>query len=132
MRIATITVEDNCLKEKQITDSDTNRLEALQEIVGGYIERVPIQQLDEKHITILCNEEGKLKGMLPTLAILSKSQGKIIEALVGDLIFIGYNDDGDFVSLTEEQLQFLHSYIIEGFFYRNEEGQKVSIRGIMI
>lgn len=36
-----------------------NRISALQDLVGGYIECVP---WDEKHILIV-NEEGKLRGM---------------------------------------------------------------------
>ena len=39
-----------------------NTLEALQEIVGGYIEVVSFPA----DLVVICNEEGRLKGMEPT------------------------------------------------------------------
>ena len=43
-----------------------NTLEAMQEIVGGYIEVVPLCNKDDEPIhgiVLVCNEEGKLKGL---------------------------------------------------------------------
>lgn len=39
-----------------------NTLEAVQELVGGYIETVP---LNMPGVILVCNEEGKLRGMKP-------------------------------------------------------------------
>lgn len=39
-----------------------NTLEAMQELVGGYIETVP---LNMSGVILVCNEEGKLRGMKP-------------------------------------------------------------------
>lgn len=42
----------------------SDRLENLQKTVGGYIETVPVtKSADGKPIILVCNEEGKLRGL---------------------------------------------------------------------
>ncbi len=69
-----------------------NDLTTYQEILGGMMEMVPF----EKGQVLLCNEEGKLKGLEPNLILPS---GDII---VGTVIIIG-TDGEDFRSLTDEE-----------------------------
>jgi len=65
-------------------------LKAMQAIVGGYIETVTSPGL-----ALVCNEEGKLKG-LPNNFLL---RGDII---VGDAFFVGIDPDTlDFCSLSD-------------------------------
>lgn len=40
-----------------------NSLEAMQKVVGGYIETIPVSG----KTILVCNEEGKLKGLEPNL-----------------------------------------------------------------
>ena len=48
----------------------SDRLENLQKTVGGYIEVVPLTTSpDGKPILLICNEEGKLKGLEPNFSI---------------------------------------------------------------
>lgn len=56
----------------------STRLENLQKLVGGYIEAVTLKP----GLVILCNEEGKLRGLPFNMTI----QG---EPLVGDIVVIG-------------------------------------------
>lgn len=55
-----------------------NTLEALQGQVGGYIEVFPI---NERAVAI-CNEEGRLLGLKPSVRILG-------ETLVGTVLLVG-------------------------------------------
>ena len=86
-----------------------NELEALQEIVGGYIECLPL----DDETTIICNEEGKING-LPLNRPLYTDDGKLYDIIVGTFIISGDDvKNGEFVSLGDEQLnkykeQFLH------------------------
>lgn len=59
-----------------------NSLETLQEIVGGYIE---IVNLDDK-TCIICDEEGRLKGKQHNIAFSRVS-------FVGTIILAGYKGD---------------------------------------
>jgi hypothetical protein len=56
----------------------STRLENLQKLVGGYIEAVTLKP----GLVILCNEEGKVRGLPFNMTI----QG---EPLVGDIVVIG-------------------------------------------
>ncbi len=56
----------------------SNTLEALQELVGGYIEHVPLAL----NMGILCNEEGKIMGMQENCRICG-------EIFVGTIALIG-------------------------------------------
>ncbi|AGL02868.1 DUF3846 domain-containing protein [Desulfoscipio gibsoniae] len=71
-----------------------NTLEGLQSAVGGYIETVYLEDC----AVLVCNEEGKLLG-LPG----NRSLGNDI--ITGTFFVAGSNDDGDFVSLTEDKIR---------------------------
>lgn len=92
--IKVLIVEPNELPyEKEIP----NTLEAKQNIVGGNIECTSL--LDDDSISIICNEEGKIEG-LP----LNRFIGHDI--IAGTFIIAGDDyENGDFISLTEEQIK---------------------------
>lgn len=71
-----------------------NKLENLQEAVGGLIEIIDI----EDNVCILCNEEGKLIGLEG-----NRKLGDDI--LVGTFFVCGSNDEGELTSLTDSQLE---------------------------
>lgn len=76
-----------------------NELEAMQAIVGGYIEVFPLAD----DVAIVCNEEGKINGMPLNRPIYHN--GEMVEIIAGTFFIAG--DDisiGEFVSLTEEQI----------------------------
>ena len=60
-----------------------NTLEALQEIVGGYIETYRVAT----DLTIICNEEGRLLG----LPFNFTTRGRV--SFVGTVVFAGVNGD---------------------------------------
>ena len=68
-----------------------NNLEAMQQMVGGYIEVIPLED-----VCLVCNEEGKLMG-LPG----SRRLGDDI--IAGTFFLAGDTPDGHFWSLTQEQ-----------------------------
>lgn len=59
-------------------------LENLQSVVGGYIEHVNLGD----GLALICNEEGKLKGMEPNFVITS-GLGYLIDEIVGPVIIAG-------------------------------------------
>ena len=70
-----------------------NTLEAVQAIVGGYIEIVEV----DDGLYMVCDEEGKLKGK----AFNFELNGDYI---VGDVFFVRVDDEGDFASLDENDI----------------------------
>lgn len=76
-----------------------NELEAMQAIVGGYIEVFPLAD----DVAIVCNEEGKINGLPLNRPIYYN--GEIVEIIAGTFFIAG--DDisiGEFVSLTDAQI----------------------------
>ena len=71
-----------------------NELSCLQNEVGGLIECV---YLDDGSIAV-CNEEGKLNGMEPNRRLGA-------DIICGPFFICGDTLDGDFASLSEEQIQ---------------------------
>lgn len=80
-----------------------NDLSAFQEFVGGYIEVFDIGVFTNDNVVIVLDEEGKLKGKRAGALLYNK--GVPVDALVGDFIVCGVDDDGDFCSLTDWQLK---------------------------
>lgn len=76
-----------------------NELDAMQALVGGYIEVYPLAE----DVAIVCNEEGKMNGLELNRPIYHN--GKMVEIIAGTFFIAG--DDisiGEFVSLTDEQI----------------------------
>ena len=73
-------------------------LTSLQKAVGGLIEAHPLEQ----SVFLLCDDEGKLKG-LPWNRALRKGN-EIYDIVAGTFLVIG-EDGEDFGSLTQEQVR---------------------------
>lgn len=69
-----------------------DELGVFQHLVGGYIEPAPIGE----GVIALVDEEGVLKGKRPNVQTR-------YHTLVGDIVFVGCDDDG-FTGLTDEQI----------------------------
>lgn len=75
-------------KNPTLIDID-NTLEALQGAVGGYIEAVRLS----RGIVILCDEEGKLKGLAPNIELRD-------DFIFGNVLFVQSDDDGEFTDIS--------------------------------
>lgn len=83
-----------------------NTLEALMEIVGGYIEIPYLSDgLGENYIDIIINEEGKLiDGMQKEIAVVDESTGRVLDVVYGNCIFASHDEWGETLGLTEDQI----------------------------
>lgn len=70
-----------------------NTLDAMQKMVGGYIEVLPLSD-----VCLVCNEDGKLLGLEG-----NRRLGNDI--IVGTFFLAGDTRSGDLCSLTQEQIQ---------------------------
>lgn len=103
-----IKLNKNLIVEEKDID---NTLEALQAEVEGLITTAPIY--DELHnlgIDIFADDEGLLKAD-PIKTLVKIEGNKINYCLVGNLVLVGYTPDGDTVSLTQEQLDFIKQHL---------------------
>jgi len=78
-----------------------NSLEAEQRFVDGYIEVISIGN----GIDIVCNEEGKINHLQPTVAWIE--DGEVIEIICGNCFLCRYNDEGNFVSIKNEDVEYI-------------------------
>lgn len=78
-----------------------NTLEALQELVGGYIEVVGIGN----GLLLVMNEEGKIRGLPENVRCL-------YDTIVGP-VFITADKDEDFRSLTTEEIQTARAWLLK-------------------
>lgn len=74
-----------------------NTLETWNNIVGGWIQTFPLTS----DMLIICNEEGKLKGLEPNIEIVV---GEYSELIVGDFAIVKQGYD-DFEGLDAEQIE---------------------------
>ena len=109
-----------------IEEYDGDSLEFLQKSVGGYIERIPLRSLDNKKIDMWCNENGKLIGLPLTLMLFY--QGKILDGIVGNVVFTKTNDDGDTISLTEKDIKYIKKLFSESPRFKTEN---LTIQGLI-
>lgn len=93
-------VVKNIGKQAEIVEIK-NELKPLQQIVGGYIEVLPLSN----EILMVCNEEGKLKDLPVNFKLNINGHTDFI---VGNVLFVGRNDV-DFDSLSDEQIKVLYN-----------------------
>lgn len=98
-------------------------LVSLQAEVEGYIEAYyPFPE----NVCVICNEEGKMNGMLPNRAIYDPDdEDRILDIVFGPMLIVGINDnDEDFRSLTDnEAASFLEKFEYPESFYRTSDGE---------
>lgn len=74
-----------------------NDLDTLQSLVKGYIQIVTVR-IKGKDYLVICDEEGKLKGKKPTIAV------PMYGVLVGDCVIARKGSDGEIASLDESDI----------------------------
>ncbi len=84
-----------------------NTSKTFRELVGGYIE---IFRLTDKIIIVL-NEEGKLLGLEPNIAV--PCHDGVYEQIVGDIVFVEDDGGGDFVDISYESIECLKNIGLE-------------------
>lgn len=97
-KIKVIIIEPNKLPRVEMVD---NELHAMQVIVGGNIEVVPFHNFD-----LVCNEEGKLMGLPPTLDM-------SYDVIMGTCFITKADDEGEMISLTNEDVELAMPKLIE-------------------
>lgn len=75
-----------------------NTLEVMQGLVEGLIENV----FYKPGIDIWCNDEHKFNGMRSNVVI---KNGCCDDIISGPVIFCGYNNEGEGISLTDQQAE---------------------------
>lgn len=84
-------------------------LTAMQEIVGGHIERVDLPSAGESGLDMWCNEEGLLQGLPFNLLATSlvRAQYPGYEAYIVGTVFLSGSAGPDTVGLTDADLEAL-------------------------
>ena len=76
-----------------------NTLKEEQRFVGGHIERLSFTE----GLDLICNEEGKLFGLSPTIAWVE--EGNVLEIIMGNCFVCRHTEEGDFTSIKESDMQ---------------------------
>lgn len=118
------------LKEKDIN----NTLEALQEIVGGYIE-IPFlsKTFFEHKIDIIINEEGKfVEGLKPEIAVIKEGTNQILDLVYGNCIFASHDEHGETVSLSDKQIKIITEELKDLIVTNQDTEEAQIIKGLII
>ena len=77
----------------------------LRTLVGGYIEMT--YPFPDEEIAVISNEEAKLLDLAPNRAIRS-SEGEVIDIYCGTMVVFALAPEGEYRSLTEEEVNALN------------------------
>lgn len=92
-----IVVKKEVNKDFEIVDVESD-FRVYQEIIGGYIETIPLKG----SVLILVNEDGLNLNLPYNFAI--KRDNYMVQPIVGNAVFVGFDGSDDFTSLTDQQL----------------------------
>lgn len=87
-----------------------NTLEAKQKFVnfgraGGLIQVITIDEID-----LILHDEGKLLQYPPNRAVLDDT-GKVVDIIVGNVMALRHNSEGDFTSILPSDIKVLDKYL---------------------
>lgn len=126
-----LVLSGNTLEEREIE----NTLEALQGIVGGYIE-VPFlsRVFNENKIDIIINEEGKyIDGLEPEIVVMDKATQRIIDVVYGNCVFASHDYEGNTIELNEEQKRIIKDKLELDMYLQNPEtGKHYLVKGLFV
>ena len=112
-------------------ETDISGLDDMQKIVGGYIEAWDyISELYDNGIVLYCNDEGKLQGLHPALVV--TKNGKTVEMICGNILFCGYDSEGETVPLTDKQISIIKSIFTRSMYVQNSNNGLNAIVGYTI
>lgn len=94
------------LDEPPVISWVDNTLEAMQKLVGGYIETATVGKY-----VLVCNEDGRLLGM---------PQNPCLEEYVGP-VFFTRTDGDEFVNLSVADAQLARALFLEAYGSRNDK-----------
>lgn len=84
----------------------------IKETVGGYFDVARYNEnLVKNKIDIFVNDEGKLMELYPNILVIDSETEKLVDYLAGDVIFLAYNDKGESLGLSEEQLDIINKEV---------------------
>lgn len=63
------------------------------------------------NIDIICNDEGKLRNF-PINRFLVNDDGVVLDMLVGNILCVRHNSDGEFTSIKEDDIPIIESHLI--------------------
>ena len=91
-------------------------LEAMQKIVGGYIELVGIE-IGDNYYSLVCNEEGKLQNLEPNIILKSDFAGFGARDIVAGPVFVmKHDEEGEAISLGADDIMPIVNYLNERAF----------------
>ena len=79
-----------------------NSLKSLQSYVDGYIE--VIRPFEDEDVAVILNEEGKINGLSPNRMLFDEN-GNVIDIIAGGFLIVAVDEEGEFTSLTQEQIR---------------------------
>ncbi len=95
-------------------------LKSLQTEVGGLLTLAPYyEELENYGVDIFADDEGLLKANPKTTLIITdkKNRMKVLTALVGNLIFVSHDDEGNTLGLTDDQIMFIKAHLKQLFYF---------------
>lgn len=106
-----------------------NTIEAMQSLVGGYIEFIDFSKgLNDLGVNVIVDEDGMSNNKLPSVIMLEEGREVL---LYGNVVLSG-NKNGDFASLSNEQILRLSNDMlrygdIEVEVKRSENGESLGV-----
>lgn len=102
-------------RERPVKASIKNDLASMQKAVGGLIE-----VFRWKDFLVVCNDEGKVSNMLANRALFDEN-GKLLDVICGPFFLVQSNVEGDFISLSNDEVEKgIKEFFRIDFFYNND------------
>lgn len=89
---------------------------------------IQTRKFGDHWLDIYCDDEGLYKeGNKPAIVTSNGKTKEVVEVIVGNVFIVSHNDEGETISLTDEQIQAVLSCHTSARFYRLPKPQEVLV-----
>jgi hypothetical protein len=91
---------------------------------------IQTRKFGDKWLDIYCDDEGRLKGENNPSILTYNSTGHLVEEIVGNVFIVGHNEEGETISLNEEEINEVMKTMVVVTRSRDKKDFKVCIARI--
>lgn len=118
----------NKVSESNVSDNwnyveiEKDTLSQMQHLIDGYIDHVTwlFPELTKNGIDVWIDDEGLLKNRSPHVIVYDKNKNDyVVSAIVGTILFARYDDEGETLGLSLNDIEYIKTYISNTCDYFN-------------
>lgn len=99
-------------------------LEDMQMRIGGHLEGLYLNGMNDYYAIGYVNEDGKTKNIPESIIVVNKN-GDVVDTIAGNILFLGLDSKGNDIPLSEEAISYIKGMFDRVLLFYEKDGKTV-------